>query len=91
MLNIVIFFTFCIPGNFKKDNLIKKFHSVILKNGAMPLSVMEDRVMEWVNTESVKNARAGTCLTTDGAEQVHRIAPSVIVIMTFISMLNTYV
>ncbi|MFY7927847.1 MAG: DUF885 family protein [Oligoflexus sp.] len=33
---------------------IRSFHSLILKNGAMPLSVLDEVVQSWIDDESAK-------------------------------------
>ena len=37
---------------------IKEFHAVLLKNGAVPLYVLENLVMEWIQ-EKQKSIKAG--------------------------------
>ncbi|XP_053402445.1 uncharacterized protein LOC128557888 [Mercenaria mercenaria] len=77
--------------NFEKDKLIKPLHSVILSNGAMPISVMQDEFNEWIKMELLKNVRKGTCVkdVTDRVEQFHNIQSFVIFMCTFIAVLYT--
>ncbi|KAK3095476.1 hypothetical protein FSP39_015142 [Pinctada imbricata] len=55
---------------------IKDFHSVILTNGAMPMSVLESLIREWINMKKVEQASSGVQTRTSltfmlGALLVH--------------------
>ncbi|XP_060563219.1 uncharacterized protein LOC132722711 isoform X1 [Ruditapes philippinarum] len=73
--------------NFEKDELIKPFHSVILSNGAMPLSVLQDEIKNWIEMEAVKNARAGTCKETSGADSFNNVHSVLLFTCTLIGLL----
>lgn len=76
-------------GNFEKDKLIKPFHSVILSNGAMPISVLQDQMENWIEMEAVKNARRGTCRDTSGAEKFNNVHSVLIFACSLIGLLRT--
>ena len=49
---------------------MKKFHSVLLKNGAMPLWVMENAVNEWIAKTRNTHNITGTCTYTSGTTRL---------------------
>ncbi|XP_060572475.1 uncharacterized protein LOC132730537 isoform X2 [Ruditapes philippinarum] len=63
---------------------IKAFHSIIIGNGAMPLSVLENEVDKWIEKQT--NENIDRCGQIAGVEQIHNTQIVVVIFCSIIAL-----